>query len=191
MTSKQERAALRPVAIVGLLRAVRITWSRSGRAHGRWLRAPLTSVVTIGYTCRRTTHNSSGDIQCLPLQSQAGVVTHDRRASLPPSLYVLGVVLAAGGVRLVTLGGSFYYLIAGVALIASGVLLWRANPWGARFYALLTLGTIVWALAESGFDGWALAPRILPYLVLGLFLLAARRARGSQRRQPRSLLRTR
>ena len=28
-----------------------------------------------------------------------------------------------------------------------------------------------WALWESGFDGWALAPRILPFLVLGLLLL--------------------
>ena len=67
---------------------------------------------------------------------------------------ILGIVLAAGGVRLLALGGSLYYAIAGVALLASGVLLWRANPWGARIYALLTLGTMVWAVAEAGFDGW-------------------------------------
>jgi membrane-bound PQQ-dependent dehydrogenase (glucose/quinate/shikimate family) len=118
-----------------------------------------------------------------------------RRHARPPRILaavfaLLGVVLAAGGVRLVTLGGSFYYLIAGVALIASGVLLWRANPWGARIYALLTLGTIVWAVAEAGFDGWALAPRILPYLVLGLLLLRPGVRRALSRGQPRSLLRT-
>jgi membrane-bound PQQ-dependent dehydrogenase (glucose/quinate/shikimate family) len=95
-------------------------------------------------------------------------------------LLLIGLVLAAGGVRLASLGGSFYYLIAGVVLIASAVLLWRAQRAGAYLYGLLTIGTVVWALVESGFDGWALAPRVLPFLVLGLWLLRpkTRRALG-------------
>jgi membrane-bound PQQ-dependent dehydrogenase (glucose/quinate/shikimate family) len=86
-------------------------------------------------------------------------------------LFLVGLALAAGGVRLASLGGSWYYLIAGVTLIASAVLLWRGHRWGAYLYGLLTLATVIWALAEAGFDGWALAPRILPFLVLGLLLL--------------------
>ena len=86
-------------------------------------------------------------------------------------LFIIGAVLAAGGARLAGLGGSLYYLVAGVCLIAISVLLWKGSRWGAYGYGVLTLGTLVWALWESGFDGWALAPRVLPFAVLGLFLL--------------------
>ena len=101
-------------------------------------------------------------------------------------LLLIGLVLAAGGIRLATLGGSLYYLIAGVALITSAVMLWRSQPWGAYLYGLLTLGTILWAIVESGFDGWALAPRVLPFLVLGLLLLRpkTRRALGMSVERP-------
>ncbi|MGH8240555.1 MAG: membrane-bound PQQ-dependent dehydrogenase, glucose/quinate/shikimate family, partial [Steroidobacteraceae bacterium] len=95
-------------------------------------------------------------------------------------------MLVPGGIQLATLGGSLYYAIAGVLLIVSAVLLWRGQPWGAYLYGLLTLGTIVWAISESGFDGWALAPRVLPFLVLGLLLLRpkTRRALGMSVERP-------
>jgi quinate dehydrogenase (quinone) len=102
-------------------------------------------------------------------------------------LGIIGAVLTAGGVQLISLGGSFYYAVAGIVLIASAVLLWRGQRWGAWLYGLLTLGTVIWALAESGFDGWALAPRILPFLVLGSFLLLPRTRRALSDLPPRPL----
>ncbi len=102
-------------------------------------------------------------------------------------LFIVGIVLLLGGGRLVTLGGSFYYLIAGGTLIASASGLWRAQAWGAYLYGVLTLGTVVWALAEAGFNGWALAPRILPFLVLGLFLLRPGTRRALLDSEPRPL----
>jgi quinate dehydrogenase (quinone) len=105
-------------------------------------------------------------------------------------LLVIGLVLAAGGVRLATLGGSLYYVIAGIALIAAAVLLWRGERAGAYIYGLLTLGTLVWALVESGFDGWALAPRVLPFLVLGLLLLRPKTRRSLGMSVQRPLLAT-
>lgn len=115
-----------------------------------------------------------------------------KRRPRPPrifaaSLFLAGSVLAVGGGRLVTLGGSLYYLIAGLALIASAFGLWRARAWGAYLYGALVLGTVIWAVAEAGFDGWALAPRILPFLVLGLFLLRRRTRRSLLGREPRPL----
>jgi membrane-bound PQQ-dependent dehydrogenase (glucose/quinate/shikimate family) len=124
-------------------------------------------------------HNNSIRLK----QSQRGFVAttlepNERRVR-PPRIFaglliLLGLMLLLGGAQLVALGGSVYYVLAGAALIASGVLLWRANRWGARLYALLTFATILWAVFEAGFDGWALAPRVLPFLVLGLFLLRPR-----------------
>jgi len=99
-------------------------------------------------------------------------------------LLLVGLALTVGGLRLVVLGGSFYYLVCGMVLGASAVLLWRGNRWGAYLYGLLTFGTAIWALIEVGFDGWALAPRLLPFLVLGLLLLrpSVRRALFGQSR---------
>jgi membrane-bound PQQ-dependent dehydrogenase (glucose/quinate/shikimate family) len=102
-------------------------------------------------------------------------------------LLVIGIVLLLGGGRLVTLGGSFYYLIAGATLIGSAIGLWRARAWGAYLYGVLTLGTVVWAIAEAGLDGWALAPRVLPFLVLGLFLLRPGTRRALLDSEPRPL----
>ena len=42
---------------------------------------------------------------------------------------LLGAVLAVGGGYLLSLGGSWYYLVAGLGLIASGVMLSSSPPW--------------------------------------------------------------
>ncbi|WP_022979782.1 membrane-bound PQQ-dependent dehydrogenase, glucose/quinate/shikimate family [Ideonella sp. B508-1] len=93
---------------------------------------------------------------------------------------LIGAALLVGGIRLVTLGGSAYYLLAGVSLLASAVLLWRLRRSGARLYSLLVMATLLWAVWEGGFYGWAYAPRTLFYLVLGLPLLmpSVRRSLG-------------
>src|SRR5690606_9690920 len=50
-------------------------------------------------------------------------------------LFLIGAILTVGGVQLATLGGSWYYLIAGLALIASGLLLVLRDVRGAWIYA--------------------------------------------------------
>jgi quinoprotein glucose dehydrogenase len=88
-------------------------------------------------------------------------------------LGLIGIVLAIGGAWLALLGGSVYYLLAGIGLIASGVLIFRGRPLGAGIYALVWLLTLVWALWEVGLNGWALVPRVIaPTVLLVLVLLA-------------------
>jgi quinoprotein glucose dehydrogenase len=86
-------------------------------------------------------------------------------------LLVLGLGLAIGGFTLVTLGGSPYYLLAGLTMLASGVLIWRRRVEGAWLYGLLLLLSVVWALWEVGLDGWALAPRLIALALVGLGLI--------------------
>ena len=86
-------------------------------------------------------------------------------------LLAIGLALAIGGVMLAALGGSPYYLVAGLALVASAVLIWMHRAEGAWLYGSLLLLSVVWALSEVGFDGWALAPRLITLVVLGLGLL--------------------
>jgi quinate dehydrogenase (quinone) len=83
-------------------------------------------------------------------------------------LAVIGAVLGWGGIELLSLGGSPYYLITGVALIASGVLLFLRKPLGLLVFTLVFIGTVIWSLAEVGLQFWPLMPRLAPVVVLGL-----------------------
>jgi quinoprotein glucose dehydrogenase/quinate dehydrogenase (quinone) len=81
----------------------------------------------------------------------------------------LGAVFAIGGARLISLGGSIYYCLLGLALVATGVLVWRRHRAAAWLYAATTAGTFVWAVTEAHLDAWALLPRIVPVATLGLW----------------------
>jgi quinoprotein glucose dehydrogenase len=86
-------------------------------------------------------------------------------------LAVTGLVLSGGGAYLLTLHGSSYYLLCGIALVGSAILLWQRRGEGAALYGLLFLVTLAWALWEAGYDGWALMPRLLAFAVIGSALL--------------------
>ena len=93
-------------------------------------------------------------------------------------LILFWLPLGIGGVRLLTLGGSPYYLAAAVVFILSAVLVWRGERRGAWLYLAGFAATLVWSRWEAGLDGWALMPRLLLPAVFGLWLLTpwARRA---------------
>ena len=81
---------------------------------------------------------------------------------------LLGLVLAIGGVRLLRLGGSFYYLLAGVGVAASGALLIVGRREALWLYALVLLGSTAWA--EVQFDGWQFLPRLAVWWMLCVWL---------------------
>lgn len=82
----------------------------------------------------------------------------------------LGLVVTGLGAWLVVVGGSAYYLAAGIGLLASGGLLLRGSRLGPWTYTLVLAGTLIWALSESGFDGWSLIPRLVAPAVLALWI---------------------
>jgi quinoprotein glucose dehydrogenase/quinate dehydrogenase (quinone) len=84
---------------------------------------------------------------------------------------LVGLTLAAGGIKLVSLGGSVYYLLAALIVLAVAVLLWRAKPLAAWIYGAFLGGTLTWALIEVGLDSWQLTPRLFGPAVLGLLFL--------------------
>ncbi|WP_416465414.1 membrane-bound PQQ-dependent dehydrogenase, glucose/quinate/shikimate family [Sphingomonas sp. VDB2] len=86
-------------------------------------------------------------------------------------LLSLGIVLAWGGLSLVRLGGSPYYLLAGLTVIASAVLVGTGRHAGAKVYGVMLAATLAWSIWESGFDGWALTARLAAPTVLGLWFL--------------------
>jgi quinoprotein glucose dehydrogenase len=63
---------------------------------------------------------------------------------------VFGVGLLAGGIWLAVLGGSWYYLLAGLALIATGILLAKRKQQALWLYALTLVATVAGSLWEAG-----------------------------------------
>ncbi|HWG29688.1 MAG TPA: hypothetical protein VN676_03990 [Steroidobacteraceae bacterium] len=83
----------------------------------------------------------------------------------------LALALAVGGAELAWLGGSLYYIITGIVLGVSAVLLWRARKLGMWVYLLVLAYTFLWSLWETGLDGWALASRMGLLVLLALYFL--------------------
>ncbi len=83
---------------------------------------------------------------------------------------LIGIGIAGLGAWLLYLGGTAYYLAAGIGLLASGILILRGSRIGPWLYLVILVGTLAWSLVESGFDGWALIPRLVAPSVLGLWI---------------------
>jgi len=84
---------------------------------------------------------------------------------------LIGVLLLAGGGWLIFLDGSAYYMLAGAAIIASGVMLVLRHPAAGLVYAAVLAVTLGWGIWEGGFAFWPLLPRLFAPAVLGLFML--------------------
>lgn len=84
---------------------------------------------------------------------------------------VIGLALLLGGGWLVSLDGSLYYVVAGVAFIAVALLLRKRNKIANLIYALLLIGTLIWSIMESGLSWWPLATRMGLFLILAVPLL--------------------
>lgn len=86
-------------------------------------------------------------------------------------LSIIGLVLAFGGSKLVSVGGSAYYLIAGLSIIACGVIFALRKGAALWLYALILFATLMWALWEVGLDWWQLVPRVAILCLIGILLL--------------------
>jgi quinoprotein glucose dehydrogenase len=124
------------------------------RAHAKWPFNPPSSPMALPSGRRRVI------VRCLAVV-----------------ILAIGMAMMVGGVKLVLLGGSSYYAIAGLGLVAASLLLWRGSPSGARLYGAILVATIIWALTEVGFDPWGLLARIGLFAGLGLCLYLGLHAR--------------
>lgn len=81
---------------------------------------------------------------------------------------LIGLGLAGGGGYLVSLGGSGYFLLMGLAMLVSGLLIARRNPRGAWLYGVALVLTAIWAVWDTGLEYWPLVSRVLTFAVIGL-----------------------
>src|SRR5690606_38844355 len=81
-----------------------------------------------------------------------------------------GAVLCSGGVYLLWLGGSAYFVLAGAVLVASGGLIFRYKPIGAIWFAAVYVGTLIWALWDVGLQFWPLASRLFCLTIVAILI---------------------
>lgn len=87
-------------------------------------------------------------------------------------LALAALPLIVGGVYLIALGGSWYYAPAGLALLATAYFLFQRSRLAVWIFSATFALTVLWALWESGLNGWAQIPRIFAPFVVLLLLLA-------------------
>ncbi|MDG9885102.1 glucose/quinate/shikimate family membrane-bound PQQ-dependent dehydrogenase [Pseudomonas putida CSV86] len=96
---------------------------------------------------------------------------------------LLGLALAAGGVRLTTLGGSWYFLIGGAAMAVAGILIALRKPAGAWLFGAFLVATAIWALVDTDRSFWPMFSRLFMFSVIGLVVALVypmlKRASGS------------
>ena len=81
---------------------------------------------------------------------------------------LFGLLFSAGGGYLLTLGGSSYFLLAGLGLIASAVLLFKQRLAGAWLFAVVMVLSVGWALLDAGLIFWPQVSRLFALAVLSL-----------------------
>lgn len=92
-------------------------------------------------------------------------------AAVPVLLF--GLFMAIGGGVLAGLGGSWYFLLAGIGLTAAAVLLFMGRRMGAWLYAAVLLVTVPWSLWDVGLEAWPLISRLFALGVIGLLVALA------------------
>ena len=73
----------------------------------------------------------------------------DFRKIFSAILLLIGVLLALGGLQLLLLGGSVYYLFAGLAVSYSSWCLWDKSHKALSVYGIFLLVTVAWSFMES------------------------------------------
>ncbi|ETD69614.1 quinate dehydrogenase [Pelistega indica] len=103
-------------------------------------------------------------------------------------LFFTGLFFTVGGVKLASLGGSLYFVIAGIAILLTSLLLIRRKSAAVWLFLLTFIGTVIWAFYESGLAFWPLFSRLM--FPAGLLMLLLFTLPSLRRLEGKSTLRT-
>lgn len=92
-----------------------------------------------------------------------------RRVILAIVLAIIALLLIGGGIYLLSVGGSPYYLLAGIAVAASAWFAFQGSNRAIQIYLAMLAGTIIWALFESG-NIWGVQARVFAPAVLAIWV---------------------
>ena len=112
-------------------------------------------------------------------------MSEQRQAKAPRPPYLTAIVIAVfaaalvwQGFGLLSMGGTPYYLIGGVAMLAAASDLFRGKPRGLVVFSGVLLFTLAWAVYESGTGFWTVGSRIWIIGLMALWLCLPMIRRG-------------
>lgn len=79
---------------------------------------------------------------------------------------LIGLAIGIGGAYLVALGGSWYFLLMGIVMLISAILIIKKKIAGLVLYSLAFVCSIFWAISDAGWDFWPLFSRLFTFAVL-------------------------
>ena len=132
----------------------------------------MVTTAVFAFVCAALFLAALGFAVRLILRKDPLALTVGLNGAFAATLAMIGIYLAYMGAILVGLGGSFYYLLSGLATIAVAALIFLRHRLAAVVYAAILAVTVVWSLFESGLDFVALLPRLAAWTVVGLWFLA-------------------
>lgn len=77
------------------------------------------------------------------------------------ALLATGIFYIVGGGKLVSLGGSWYFLISGLFITISAISIFRKKALGVWIFAAVFVGTVIWSLIDAGWEFWPLFSRLM------------------------------
>jgi Glucose dehydrogenase len=84
---------------------------------------------------------------------------------------IVGLAVGGLGLKLATVGGSWYFLIVGIVMVVAAVLIFINRTSGIVLYAVAFIASLFWAVSDAGWDFWPLFSRLFTLAVLA-FLCA-------------------
>ncbi|KLQ37360.1 glucose dehydrogenase [Enterobacter cloacae subsp. dissolvens] len=84
---------------------------------------------------------------------------------------IIGLAVGGLGFKLVTVGGSGYFLIMGVVMVIAAILIFINRSSGIVLYGIAFVASLFWAVSDAGWDFWPLFSRLFTFAVLA-FLCA-------------------
>lgn len=107
----------------------------------------------------------------MPTHSQHRKTAKILRLMVSLLVIISGIGLTAGGEYLFALGGPWYYVLAGLLMIASGAEFFRGDYLGTKIFFVILAGKFLWAAWESGLDYWRWVPRLDVVLALAILVV--------------------
>ncbi|GAA5007995.1 glucose/quinate/shikimate family membrane-bound PQQ-dependent dehydrogenase [Acinetobacter puyangensis] len=77
------------------------------------------------------------------------------------ALLLTGAFYVIGGGKLVSLGGSWYFLLAGLFTLASAFFIFKKKALGVLIFTLVFAATLIWSLLDAGWEFWPLFSRLM------------------------------
>lgn len=102
------------------------------------------------------------------MNTSESAITRGCRIIFSLVLALFGLCMVIGGIRLIILGGNWYYAIAGILSLGSAFGLIRRRKSATVCFGVMFVLTLLWTIWEAGADYWGWVPRFALMMIFAI-----------------------